>query len=62
MGRSIALLTFMEAMQQNVMPSASDIKSGKETVESVKAKLQAIPHSLCKREQCCNSKPATTTA
>jgi hypothetical protein len=33
------VLVLMEAINQNVMPSASDIKSGKETMESIKKKL-----------------------
>lgn len=37
---SATVLTYYEAMHQNVMPSASDIKSGVETVETVKAKLK----------------------
>jgi hypothetical protein len=35
-----AVLTYMEAMHQNMMPSAEDIKSGKETAETVRAKLK----------------------
>jgi len=30
----------MEAMHQNMMPSPDDIKSGKETAETVRAKLK----------------------
>jgi hypothetical protein len=51
----------MEAMSQNLMPSAEDIKSGKETVETVRAKLkQNKGASKCKREHCCQKKPVTT--
>jgi hypothetical protein len=40
------------------MPSLADIKSGKETPETVKAKLrQNKGGSKCKRENCCRKKP-----
>lgn len=35
-----ASLSFYEAMAQNTMPSGSDIKSGKETPESVTARVK----------------------
>lgn len=48
-------------MNQNVMPSAEDIKSGVETVETVKAKLKSNRGaSKCKREHCCHKKPVAT--
>jgi apoptosis-inducing factor 3 len=34
-GKSSALLSLFEALQQNVMPRASEIKSGAETPESI---------------------------
>lgn len=59
--QSAAVLTYMEAMNQNVMPSAEDIKSGVETVETVKAKLKSNRGaSKCKREHCCHKKPVAT--
>ncbi|CDW77535.1 nad-dependent dehydrogenase [Stylonychia lemnae] len=57
--RPLEIVTYLEAMQQNIMPSASDIKSGKETVETIRKKLQAIPGSRCSRESCCNKQPST---
>lgn len=59
--QSAAVLTFMEAMHQNLMPSLADLKSGKETWETVRAKLKSNKGaSKCKREHCCHKKPATT--
>ncbi len=58
--QSGAISTYLEALQQNIMPSADDIKSGKETVETVREKLKQITGPRCKREQCCNMKPQTT--
>jgi NADPH-dependent 2,4-dienoyl-CoA reductase/sulfur reductase-like enzyme len=53
------VLTFMEAMYQNQMPSAADVKSGKETAETLRAKLkQNKGASRCRRENCCHKKPA----
>jgi hypothetical protein len=52
-----SILTFMEAMHQNQMPSAADIKSGKETAETLRAKLkQNKGASRCRRENCCHKK------
>lgn len=54
---SSAVLTYMEAMHQNLMPSADDIKSGKETAESLIGKLkQNKGASRCRRENCCHKK------
>lgn len=51
------VLTYMEAMHQNQMPSASDIKSGKETAETVRARLkQNKGAGRCRRENCCHKK------
>jgi len=53
-----AILTFMEAMHQNQMPSADDIKSGRETVETLRNKLkQNKGAGRCRRENCCHKKP-----
>lgn len=42
------------------MPSAEDLKSGKETVESLQTKLkQNKGASRCRREHCCQKKPIT---
>jgi hypothetical protein len=60
MHRPKDVLVYMEALQQNIMPTADDIKSGKETVETVRAKLKQITGPRCKREQCCSMKPQTT--
>lgn len=35
MQNSKAIMTIMEAIRQNVMPPAEDIKSGKETIDSI---------------------------
>jgi apoptosis-inducing factor 3 len=52
-----AVLTYMEAMHQNQMPSAEAIKSGKETAETLRAKLkQNKGASRCRRENCCHKK------
>ena len=54
---SATVLTYHEAIQQNVMPSASDIKSGAETVDSVRAKLKSNRGAgKCKREHCCHKR------
>jgi NADPH-dependent 2,4-dienoyl-CoA reductase/sulfur reductase-like enzyme len=58
--RSGDILTYMEAMHQNQMPSADDIKSGKETSETLRAKLkQNKGASRCRRENCCHKKTIT---
>ena len=56
--RPLEILTYMEAMNQNLMPPAEDIKSGKETADSVRAKLKSNKGAgRCKREHCCKKKP-----
>ena len=53
-----AILTYMEAMYQNQLPSAEDVKSGKETVDTIKAKLKHNKGaSRCRRENCCHKQP-----
>lgn len=37
---ALAVMTVKEALEQNVMPPASDIKSGKETIATIAAKLK----------------------
>jgi len=50
-----------EAMVQDFLPSASEIKSGIETVDSVAQKIkQNKGASKCKREECCLQKPCAT--
>jgi hypothetical protein len=51
------VLVLMEAINQNVMPSASDIKSGKETMESIKKKLDQTKLGACRKANCCQKKP-----
>jgi NADPH-dependent 2,4-dienoyl-CoA reductase/sulfur reductase-like enzyme len=52
-----ATLTFLEAMQQNVMPSGTQIKNGSETWESVAGKLkQNTGGAKCQRANCCQKK------
>lgn len=52
-----ALVALQEAMAQNVMPSASSIKSGQETVESITKKVTLNKGAAkCKRESCCHKK------
>ena len=56
-GQGHALLTMMEAMQENQMPKASAIKNGTETVESIRNKLkQNVGGGKCKRANCCQKK------
>ena len=52
-----AILTLFEAMQQNLMPRASDIKSGAETPASIKTRIQRNTGAgKCKRANCCQKK------
>ena len=56
-GNSSGVLTLFEALHQNVMPKASEIKSGRETVESIKSRVkQNSGASRCKRANCCQKK------
>jgi hypothetical protein len=42
------------------MPPASDIKSGKETIETITAKVkQNKGAAKCRRENCCHKKPVS---
>ena len=56
MNRGQDLLFLQEAMQQNLMPSASDLKSGKETVASIKSKVLASKGGKCKKAGCCQKR------
>ena len=56
-GNTSATLTLMEAMNQNVMPRASEIVAGRETPESIKTRVkQNTGASRCKRANCCKKK------
>ena len=56
-GNTSATLMLMEAMHQNVMPRASEIVSGRETPESIGARVkQNMGASRCKRANCCKKK------
>lgn len=56
-GEGRALLTLMEAMQQNQMPKASSIKNGQETIETIQNRLkQNVGGGRCKRANCCQKK------
>jgi hypothetical protein len=58
---SPAVLTYMEAMNQNLLPTVEEVKSGKETWETVRARLrQNKGAGKCKRENCCHKKPVTS--
>ena len=53
-GMGQALLTLMEAMGQSQMPTASAIKSGQETIQTIQSKLkQNVGGGKCKRANCC---------
>jgi hypothetical protein len=55
---SSAILTYFEAMKQNQMPSANDLISGQETVQTVKSRLKKNTGAgRCSRENCCTKKP-----
>ena len=41
------------------MPLASELKSGKETIETIRNKLKSETKSLCKRSKCCSKQPVT---
>ena len=57
MGNSSDILTWQEAMGQNVMPTAGAIISGEETAQTVFKKLkQSKGKGGCKREHCCKKK------
>ena len=53
------VMLLQEALFQNVMPSGDDIKSGKETIETIKGKVLANKGSRCKKPNCCHKKPAS---
>lgn len=53
------VLTYLEAMRQNVMPRASAIKSGQETFETISKRVKGNPGAgKCKRANCCQKKAA----
>lgn len=49
-------MILQEAMQQNVMPKASDIIEGKESLDSIKQKVFKSKGSGCKKPGCCQKK------
>lgn len=54
MNNSEAILSIMEAIQQNVMPRGSEIKEGKETAQTIHNKVkQNVGAGRCKRANCC---------
>ncbi len=60
MGKSGDVLTVMEALEQNAMPSASEIISGAETPESLRSKMaKRTGQGKCRRESCCKKKAAS---
>ena len=62
MGKSKAMLTMLTAMEQNVMPKGSLIKSRRATPKTIKTTLkQNVGGGKCKRANCCMKKSATTT-
>ena len=57
MNNSAAILSIMEAIQQNVMPRGSEIKEGKETPQTIEARVkQNVGAGRCKRANCCQKK------
>ena len=57
MGKPRAMLTLLEAMEQNCMPSGSLIKSGREGPQTIKLRLkQNVGGGKCKRANCCQKK------
>mmetsp|Transcript_12891 Transcript_12891/g.16556 ORF Transcript_12891/g.16556 Transcript_12891/m.16556 type:complete len:402 (-) Transcript_12891:113-1318(-) len=57
MGKPKAMLTLLEAMEQNCMPKGSDIKSGREKPRTIKRLLkQNVGGGKCKRANCCQKK------
>ena len=54
MGKPKAMLTLLEAMEQNVMPSGTMIKNRREGPKTIKMKLkQNVNGGRCKRANCC---------
>lgn len=59
MNNGQAILTIMEAIHQNVMPRGSEIKSGKETPQTIATRIkQNTGGSKCRRADCCRKKAA----
>ena len=58
MGRQPAPMIIGQAMQVNVMPTMSELKSGKVTIDDIKKRVvEKKGKSACKRTQC-ECKPA----
>ena len=47
------MMVLLEALNQNKMPKAEDIISGKETPETIRPKLKSSGAGKCKRANCC---------
>ena len=57
MNKGKEILTLLEAMQQNMMPKASAIKSGDENPGTIGSRLkQNVGAGRCKRANCCQKK------
>ena len=57
MNNGPAVLTMFEAMQQNLMPRGSDLKSGAETPATVKTRVRKnTGGGKCSRANCCRKK------
>ena len=60
MGKPKAMLTLLEAMEQNIMPKGELIKNGREKPGTIKHKLKQNPGGgRCKRANCCQNKNRT---
>jgi hypothetical protein len=56
-GRSPDVMILSEALRLGVMPSLEDIKSGSETVATIKKKvIERKGENKCQRENCCKKK------
>ena len=58
MGSNHDMMTLLEAMEQNALPKASMIKSGRFTPGSIKLSLKKnnVGGGRCKRANCCQNK------
>ena len=63
MGKPKQMLTLLTAMEQNVMPTGTMIKSRRENPKTIKLKLKANSGAgKCKRANCCMKKNTTTAS
>jgi len=56
MNTAHAIFAIQEALNQNQMPTASEIKSGKVTIPQLMKKLKVGEGGKCKRTKCCQKK------